>query len=124
MVHAGAASPEAAPPKPVLKRDVDRNSLAGITAVVHVVAVVHVAYVHIVVVVPVIAPTGRPGIDRADPVAFVLEARVSAYDQEGEGVDAEPVARPKVSAIAVIRNAVAAVAAALLPVAVVGLPVL
>lgn len=120
----GAASPGAAPPKPALKRDIDRNSLAGITAVVHVVAVVLVADVHIVVVVPVIAPAGRPGIDRTDPIALILEARISAYHQKGEAADAESVARAKVPAVPVLGDTVAAVAAALLPVAVVGLPVL
>jgi hypothetical protein len=54
----------------------------------------------------------------------VLEAWVSAYNQEGEAVDSEPMLRPKVSAEPVFRDAIAAVAATLSPVAVVGVPVL
>jgi hypothetical protein len=107
-----------------LERDVDRNSLTGIPAVVHVVAIVDVVDIDVVVVVPVISPGLRPGVDSADPIALVLEARVSAYDQEGEGIDAESVARPKVSAVAVVRNAITSVAPALLPGTVIGLPVL
>lgn len=89
-----------------------------------VVAVVHVIDVDIVIVVPVVAPGIWPGIDGTDPVALVLKARVSAHNQEREGVDTEAVARAKVSAISVIGNAIPAVAATLLPGAVIGLPVL
>ena len=106
------------------ERNVDRNSRRRIPAVIQVVAIVDIVDIDIVIVVPVIAPGIRPGIDGADPIALVLKARVSAYDQEGEGIDAEAVARPKVSAVAVVRNAITSVAAALLPGAVVGLPVL
>lgn len=53
-----------------------------------------------------------------------MEAGISAYDQEGQAADSEPVVWPKVSAETVVRNAVAVVAAPLLPGAVVGLPVL
>ncbi len=66
-----------------LQRDVDRNSLTGVAAVVQVIAVVHVVDVDVVVVVPVISPGFRPGINRTDPVTLVLEARVSADYQEG-----------------------------------------
>ena len=107
-----------------LQRDVDGYAFAGIPAVIEVITVVHVVDVDVVVVVPVVSPVLRPRVNGADPIALILEARVSAYDQEGQGVDAKAVARPKVSAIPVIRNAVTPVAAALLPVAVVGLPVL
>ena len=120
----GAASPEAAPRWNSLQRDVDRNALAGIPAVVEVIAVVHVVDVDVVVVVPVISPGFRPWVNGTDPITLVLEARVSAYHQEGKSVDAESVAGAEVSAVAVVRNAVAAVATALLPGAVIGLPVL
>jgi len=106
-----------------LERDVDRNSLGGIPAVVHVVAIVDVVDIDVVVVVPVISPGLRPGVNSADPITLVLEAWVSAYDQEREGIDAEAVARPKVSAVAVVRNAIATVAPTLLPGAMIGLPV-
>lgn len=107
-----------------LQGDIDRDSRGGIPAVIEVVAVVNVIDVDIVIVVPVVAPRIWPGIDGADPVAFVLKARVSADNQEGEGVDAETVAWAKVSAIAVIRDAIPVISAALLPGAVIGLPVL
>src|SRR5450755_3498548 len=107
-----------------LQRDVDGNSLARVVAVVQVVAVIHIVDVNIVVVVPVVPPLIWPRVNRTDPVALVLEARVSAYNQEGKAVDAEVVAGAKVSAVPVIRNAVATVAATLLPRAVIGLPVL
>lgn len=113
-----AASPEAAP-RTSLQRDIDRNSATGIPAVVQVVAVVNVVYVDVIGVVPVISPIFRPRINRTDPIALVLEARVSPDHQEGEGVDSEPVAGPKVSTVPVVRDAVAAVAAPLLPGAVV-----
>jgi hypothetical protein len=53
-----------------------------------------------------------------------LEARESAHNQEGQSVDAEPMVLAKVSTEAVVRDAVAVVPAALLPIAVVGIPVL
>jgi hypothetical protein len=106
-----------------LQRDVDCNSFAGIPPVVEVVAVVDVVDVDIVIVVPVIPPVFRPRVNGADPIALVLKAWVSAYNQEGKTVDAEAVAGAKVSAVPVVGNAVTPVAAALLPVAVIGLPV-
>src|SRR5579862_3886313 len=116
-----AASFEAAPDRR-LQRDVYRNSLTGVAAVIQVVAVVHIVDVDIVVVVPVISPGFRPRVDGADPVTLILEARVSAYHQEGKAVDAESMAGAKVSAVAVVRNTVAAITATLLPCAVIGLP--
>jgi hypothetical protein len=98
-----------------LKRDVDRNSDIGIPAVVQVVAVVDVSDINVVSVVPVIPPVFRPWVNETDPIASVLEARISAHNQEGEAVDAESMARPKVSTEPVIRDAVAVVAATLLP---------
>jgi len=44
-----------------------------------------------------------------------LEAGISAYNQKGEAVDVEPMVSTKVSTEAVVRNAIAVVAAALLP---------
>jgi hypothetical protein len=111
-------------PDGLLKRDTDRNSRVGIPAVIQVVAIIDIGYVNVVVVVPVIAPVFRPGVNGTDPIAFVLEARVSAYNHEGEAVDAKPVVSTKVSAVAVIRNAVAVVATALSPSAMVRIPAL
>ena len=107
-----------------LKRDADRNSGVGIPAVVHVIAVVNIGDINVVVVVPVISPVFRPRVNRTDPVAFVLEARVSAHHLEWQSVDAKPMFLTKVSAVAVFRDAVAAIPAALLPSAMVGIPAL
>jgi hypothetical protein len=106
-----------------LPRNADRNSGAGISAVVQVVAVV-VGDVNVVIVIPVIPPIFWPWINQTQPVAVVLEAGISAYNQEWQAMDAEPVLRPKVSPEAVVRNAVAAVASALLPVAMIAVPML
>jgi hypothetical protein len=48
-----------------------------------------------------------------------LEAGISAHNKEGTAVDSEPMLRPKVSTEPVVRDAVAVVAATLLPSAVV-----
>jgi len=53
-----------------------------------------------------------------------LEPGISADDEKGQAVDAEPMALAKVSTEALIGNAIAVVAAALLPSAVVGIPAL
>jgi hypothetical protein len=53
-----------------------------------------------------------------------LEAGISTHNEEGESVDAETVVLAEISAEAIVRDAVAVVAAALLPVAVVGIPAL
>ena len=92
--------------------------------VVQVIAVVNVDNVNIVVVVPVIAPVFRPRVNSSDPIAAVLEARVPAHNQEGQAVDAESMVLTKISAEAVVRNAITVVAAALLPGAVFGFPAL
>ena len=89
-----------------------------------VIAVVDVGDINVVVVIPVIAPVFRPWVNETDPIALVLKARISAHNQEGQSVDAEPMVRPKVSAEPVVRNAVTVVAATLLPSAMVGVPAL
>jgi hypothetical protein len=119
----GAASPETAPGTP-LPRDVDRNSNVRIPAVEQVIAVVDVGDINVVVVIPVIPPGFRPWVNKTDPIALILEARVPANNQEGQAVDAESMVRPKVSTIPVVRNAIAMVTATLLPRAVVGIPAL
>jgi hypothetical protein len=48
-----------------------------------------------------------------------LEAGISAHNKEGLAVDSEPMVGPKGSTETVVRNAVAVVAAALLPGAVI-----
>ena len=107
-----------------LHRYADRNSYVGISAVEQVVTVIDVGYVDVVGVVPVIRPVFRPRVDHTEPIAVVLEAGVSAHNQEGETVDAELVVLAKVSTKALVGNAVAVVATPLLPGAVVGIPTL
>ena len=119
----GAASPEAAPCTP-LHRDADRNSNVRISAVVQVIAVVRIGDVNVIVVIPVIAPIFRPRVHETDPIALILEARVPTHNHEGETVNAESVVRTKVSTETVVRDAVAVISAALLPSAMVGIPVL
>ena len=113
-----AASPEAASDT-LLERDTDRNPGVGIPTVVQVIAVIGIGDIHVVVVVPVISPVFWPWVYETDPIALVLEARISAHNQERQAVDTESMVRPKVSAVPVIRDAVTDVAAALLPIAVV-----
>jgi hypothetical protein len=107
-----------------LHRDADRDSNIGIPAVVQVIAVVDVDNVDVVIVVPVIPPVFRPRVNSTDPIASVLEARVSAHNHEGQAVDPEPMFLTKVPAETVVRDAIAVVAAALLPSAVIGIPAL
>src|SRR5579864_7896019 len=119
----GAASPEAAPCTP-LHRDADRNSNVRISAVVQVIAVVRIGDVNVVVVIPVIAPVFRPRVHETDPVALILETRVPTHNHEGQAVDLESIVLTKISTIAIVRNAVALISATLLPIAMVGIPVL
>jgi hypothetical protein len=107
-----------------LHRDADRNSNVGIPAVEQIVAVIDIGDVDVVGVVPVIRPVSWPRVNHAEPIAVVLEAGISAHNEEGETVNAEPVVLAKISAEAIVRNAVAVVATTLLPVAVVGIPAL
>jgi len=107
-----------------LERDTDCNSRVGIPAVVHVITVIHVGDVDIVVVVPVVAPVFGPGVNGADPIATVLEAGISTYDQKGQATDSESMVWTKISAVTIVRNAVPAIAAALVPVPMVGFPAL
>jgi hypothetical protein len=120
----GAASRETAPGGKILHRDADRNSNVGIPAVEEIVAVIDIGDVDVVGVVPVIRPVSWPWVNHAEPIAVVLEAGISAHNEEGETVNAEPVVLTKISAEAIVRNAVAVVATTLLPVAVVGIPAL
>ena len=105
-------------------RDADCDSIPWIPAVEHVIAVPGVFDIHIIVVVPVFCPIFRPRVDEADPEAAVLEAGIAANHDQWVAVDAEVVVRTKVPAITVLGDAVAVVAAALLPVAVLGLPIM
>jgi hypothetical protein len=107
-----------------LHGDTDRNSDVGITAVVQVIAIVDVGHVNVVVVIPVVPPVLRPWVNKTYPIALVLEAGLPANNHEGEAIDAKPMVPAEVSSISVVGNAVAVVAATLLPVAVVRVPAL
>jgi len=106
-----------------LERDADRKANARVPAVIQVISVVHIAYIDIVIVIPVIAPIGWPWINDAEPIATVLKARKSADHKEGESADAESMPLAEGDAEAVVGDPKAVVAAALLPGAVVSLPV-
>ena len=108
----------------VLHRDADCNTNAGISLVVHVVPIIGIDNVNIVGLVPVVGPRLWPGIDQCEPKAVVLEAWKTTDDHIGLVVDDEPVVRAKVAVVTIVRDTVAVVAAALLPRAVVGLPIL
>ena len=82
-LHPFGATSEEAAPGATLHRDADRNSSGGISAIEQVIAIVNVAYVDVVRVIPVIRPVPWPRINKAEPIATVLEARISANDQEG-----------------------------------------
>ena len=83
--------------------------------VVQVISIVGVVDIDVIGVVPVIPPVFRPWVNGTDPVALVLEAGISAHDQEGAALDSESMIRPEVSTEPVVRDAVAAVSATLLP---------
>ena len=87
--------------------------------VVHVVSTVGVSDIDIVSGVPVVGPAAGPWINDAEPKSVVLVARVSADDQEGKAAEQEVMRNAEVTAVAVVRDAIAVVSAALRPVAVV-----
>src|ERR1019366_8612703 len=107
-----------------LHRNADGDADARISLVVHVVPIVLIHNINVVTFVPVVSPIARPRVNQAKPKAVVLEAREPANDHIGLAVDDEPVVRTKVAIVTVVRDTVAVVAAALLPRAMVRLPVL
>jgi len=106
-----------------LRRDADRNSNAGVPVVVQVVTVANVVYVNVVGFVPILCPVSRPRVKATEPIAAVLKPGIPAYNHEGKVVDAEPVTPTVIATKVRVRDAVAVIAAALTPSAVVGLPV-
>ena len=71
--------------------------------------------------VPVVSPIFWIRVNKTEPIAAVLEARKPANHHEGEAVDVEPVIWAIVAAEIGVGNAVAVIAAALLPRAVLGI---
>ena len=100
----------------------DRDPVAGISAVIHVIAAFVIVNVDVIVFVPVIRPIFRPGVEDAEPKTVILKAGKSAVCFHGKTVDPEPVVGTEVAAEMILGNTVAVVAAALLPGAVLGPP--
>ena len=107
------------PPTKPLHRNADGNSNAGIPAVIHVVPAVDVRNIDVIGVIPVICPGPRPWVNETNPITLVLETRISTNHQERKPIDSEPMLRPKVSTVSVVRDTITVVAATLLPGAVV-----
>lgn len=87
--------------------DADRNSHAGIVAVVHVVAVVSMGDVDFVVVVPIVRPFLRPRVEKRNPITLVLESGVSVINRKGETIEPRPMPLAEIAAIAVLGNPIA-----------------
>jgi len=107
----------------LLLRDADRDADTRISSVEQVIAVINVVDIYVVVVVPAISPFARPWIHKADPIPAVLKPWVSANGHGGKATDAKSMLRSEVSAVPALGDAIPVVAAALLPAAVIGLPV-
>jgi hypothetical protein len=101
---------------PPLEGDVDRQAwAAGISPVVQVIAVAVVGNVDIVSLIPIVSPVIRVRIHEREPIAAVLESRHPAIQHEGHAVDTERVIGAVVAGVVAVGDAVAAIAAALLP---------
>ena len=107
----------------MLHRDADCNTYAGMPAVIQVVAVIVIDNINVVGVIPIGRPITRIWIDHTEPVATILEARISTDYQEGKSANAEAMSHSKVATETIVRNAKTVVSAPLLPAAVIGLPV-
>jgi|GEM_PF-3671310 len=93
-------------------------------AVVHVIPIVLIDNIHVIGLVPVVCPVVRPGINQTEPKAAILKTRESANHHIRLVVDDERVVRTKVAVVTILRDAVAVVTAALLPRAVVRIPIM
>ena len=103
--------------------DADCYPVVWISAIVQVIAVTGVVNIHIIVLVPVARPIFRPWVDNIKVKTVVLESRMSANHRYGMAIDPERVGRPKMASVPVLRNPVTVVTAALLPIAVLGSPI-
>lgn len=107
-----------------LHRHADGNADVWVSAVVHVIPIVRINHIDIVGLIPVVGPCIWPRIDHAEPITVVLKAWEATNHHVRLVVDYERIIRSKVAVVAVFRDAVTVIAAALLPVAVVVVPVL
>jgi hypothetical protein len=106
-----------------INRDANCNAWPiRIPAIVQVIPAIDGVDVNVVILVPSVSPVFRIRINKNEAIATVLEAWIPAHHQEGEAVDAEPVISAIMPTEIIVGNAVAVVAAALLPCAVLGLP--
>ena len=107
-----------------LERDADRKPrTARISAIIQVVPVVVIIHVDVVVLIPVASPVFWNWINDREPITTVLKPRIPANFHKRQAVDAERVAFAVVAPVVGIRNAIAIVPAALLPRAVLRLPI-
>jgi len=90
-------------------------------SVVKVIPVV-IADIHVVAGIPVLRPVLRPRVYHHEGIAAVLEAGVTPND-EGLAVNPKPMTLAEIETEAIFRNEVAAIAAALIPSAVIALPI-
>ena len=109
---------------PFLHRNADGYAHSRISPVVQVISIVGVRQIHVVVVVPVVSPICWPRVDHAEPITAVLKAWITTFIKKGQTANSESMGRPEVSTEPLFGYAISAVAASLLPVAVIGLPVL
>jgi hypothetical protein len=107
-----------------LQRDTDRNGHAGMPGVVHVVPVMNVLHVDVVGFVPVHGPVLGPRINESEPKAVAAESWMPRDNHHGKGMESESVLPAEINNEPVMRDVVAAITAALLPIAMFILPVL
>ena len=82
-----------------LHHDVNGNANAGIIGVVQVISAINVINVNVVSVVP----TYGPLLIKSEPIAAVLEARISV--NQPRTADAESMLGPKIGTEAIVRYA-------------------
>ena len=108
---------------PLTHVHINRQANAGISWIIQVISAIVIFDVYVICVIPVIGPVLWPWIDHGKPETIDLEAWKALYHSHGHTINAEPVGFSKRGAEAIVRNAVAMISAALLPIAVLGFPV-
>ena len=94
-----------------------------IPTVVKVIPVVDVIDVNIIGLVPGAPPVFWIWVNETEPIAIELEARIPAYYHEWEAVDPKIVTSTTVAVEIAVWDSVAMIAASLMPIAVLRLPV-